>query len=112
MPRNVTEEIRRTLDDKPIVLYLKGTRDVPTCGYSAVVVDILARLETEYEAIDVSGDAELREGVQAYAGWPSFPQLFVRGRLLGGADLIRELDRTGELKGLMAAPSEAPAPSA
>ena len=112
MPRNVSEEIRRTLDEKAIVLFMKGTREVPSCGYSAVVVEILTRLGTEYEAIDVSRDAELREGVEAYAGWPSFPQLFVRGHLLGGVDLVRELDRTGELQGLLAAPVVAAPPSA
>jgi len=106
MPSPVAELIRRLLDEHRIVLFMKGSRFVPSCGYSAAMVEILARAGADYHDVDVSTDRALCEGVEAYRGWPSFPQLFVTGELVGGIDLVRELERSGELGAVLARPAE------
>jgi monothiol glutaredoxin len=99
---NVTESIRRTIADNPVVLYMKGTRDAPQCGFSARVVQILDGLLPEYRTIDVLSDAAVREGIKQFSSWPTVPQLFVNGEFIGGADIVAALSESGELKDKLA----------
>lgn len=80
-----------------VVLFMKGTRAAPQCGFSAQVVEILDQYLPEYATVNVLADAGIRDGVKEYAQWPTIPQLFVDGEFVGGCDIVRELDSNGEL---------------
>jgi monothiol glutaredoxin len=81
----------------PVVLFMKGTRDGPQCGFSATVVGILDRILPDYETVDVLIDPEVREGIKALSQWPTIPQLYVRGEFVGGCDIVQEMFEKGEL---------------
>ncbi len=89
-----------------VVLFMKGTRGAPRCGFSASVVDVLDGLLDDYVTVDVLSDASVREGVKAYSGWPTLPQLFVDQKLVGGADIVREMRESGELEALLGVRAE------
>ena len=93
------EEIVRA---NPVVLFMKGTRQFPQCGFSAAVVGALQDLGTEFEDIDVLADDGLRDGIKAYSDWPTIPQLYVNGAFVGGCDIVREMYEAGELQDLLA----------
>ena len=90
--------IQGLLDAHPIVLFMKGTKSFPQCGFSATVVEVLKRVEADYHAVNILADAELRQGMKDYANWPTFPQLYVGGRLVGGCDIVRDMFQAGELQ--------------
>jgi monothiol glutaredoxin len=81
-----------------VVLFMKGNRRMPQCGFSATVVQILDHLIPEYTTVDVLQDPEVREGIKAYTQWPTIPQLYVKGEFVGGCDIVREMFQTGELQ--------------
>lgn len=91
-------QIEKTIRENPVVLYMKGTRGQPRCGFSAQVVTTLDALLPEYVTVDVLADPELREGIKEYSSWPTIPQLYVRGEFVGGADIVAALDVSGELR--------------
>ena len=84
-----------------VLLFMKGTRDMPQCGFSARVVDILDRLIPEYHTVDVLSDPEIREGIKAFSDWPTIPQLYVKGEFQGGCDIVTEMYEAGELHELL-----------
>lgn len=90
-------EIEALVQDTEVVLFMKGTRARPQCGFSASVVDILDEYLDDYTTVDVLADAELREAIKAFSEWPTLPQLYVRGKFVGGADIVKELQAAGEL---------------
>ncbi|RME77396.1 Grx4 family monothiol glutaredoxin [Candidatus Woesearchaeota archaeon] len=92
------EKIETILKENDIVLFMKGTRLFPQCGFSANVVEILDALNIDYKEVNILADPELREDLKEYANWPTYPQLWVKGELIGGCDIIEELARRGELK--------------
>lgn len=94
----------------PVVLFMKGTRRAPQCGFSAQVVQILDELLPEYETVDVLSSAELRDGIKEFSQWPTIPQLFVNGEFVGGCDIVRALRESGELQQLLSKPGVAPPP--
>lgn len=97
-----------------VVLFMKGTRRAPACGFSAGVVQVLDELVPEYETVNVLEDPSLREGIKEFSEWPTIPQLYVAGQFVGGADIVRDLAASGELAQMLAgapAPAEVPAPS-
>ena len=96
----VFQRIREEISDESIVLFMKGTPVFPQCGFSAAVVDILTRLGVKFKGIDVLTDPSLREGIKAFSSWPTIPQLYVKGELVGGSDIVREMFQSGELKEL------------
>jgi monothiol glutaredoxin len=91
-------QIEKTIKENPVVLYMKGTRAQPRCGFSAQVVGTLDQLLPEYVTVDVLADPALREGIKEYSSWPTIPQLYVRGEFIGGSDIVAALDVSGELK--------------
>src|SRR3954447_14937435 len=93
----------------PVVLFMKGTRRAPQCGFSAQVVQILDELVPEYETVDVLSSSELRDGIKEFSQWPTIPQLFVNGEFIGGCDIVRALQESGELQQLLSKPGT-PAP--
>jgi monothiol glutaredoxin len=94
---DVTERIRSTLDAHPMVLFMKGTPEYPMCGYSARSVEALQEAGAQFHAVNVLEDPELRAALPRYADWPTFPQFFVNGELIGGCDITVELLHSGEL---------------
>ena len=98
----IQKRIHEQLTSNPVVLYMKGTPQFPRCGFSAGAVQILkVCCVADFFAVDVLADEDLRQGVKDYASWPTFPQLFVKGELIGGADIMREMSENGELQQLL-----------
>ena len=95
------ETIRREIADHSVVLFMKGTPVSPQCGFSATVVDILSDLGVKFKAVDVLRDPEMREGIKEFSNWPTIPQLYVAGELVGGCDILQEMHKTGELAQLL-----------
>lgn len=97
----LSEDTRRQIDSviqsNRIVLFMKGNRRQPQCGFSATVIQILEELGPEYETVDVLADPAIRDGIKTYSSWPTIPQLYVGGEFLGGCDIVRELYGSGEL---------------
>jgi monothiol glutaredoxin len=98
---DVKDKIREQVTGHPVVLYMKGTPQFPMCGFSATATEILKRSGvTDYLAVNVLDDADIRQGIKEYANWPTIPQLYVNGEFVGGCDIMREMYQTGELKQL------------
>lgn len=91
------QRIQEIVDSEPVVLFMKGHRDAPRCGFSATVCQILDRLIPDYATVDVLEDPELRDGVKHYSSWPTIPQLYVRGSFVGGCDIVQEMLEEGTL---------------
>ena len=92
------ETIRETVSGHDVVLFMKGTADRPQCGFSNMVVQILDHMGVDYFDVNVLADENLRQGVKAFASWPTIPQLYVKGEFVGGCDIVREMFESGELK--------------
>jgi monothiol glutaredoxin len=99
------QRIESLLQAHPVVLFMKGTPDAPRCGFSAKAVGALAGLIDRYESVDVLSDPEIREGIKAYGSWPTIPQLYVKGELVGGSDIIEAMLNSGELHALLGRPA-------
>ncbi len=93
--------IASTIGSDRVVLFMKGNRSVPQCGFSATLVQILDTLVPDYTTVDVLADPEVREGIKEYSSWPTVPQLYVSGEFVGGCDIVRELFASGELEKLL-----------
>ncbi|MDP3747212.1 MAG: Grx4 family monothiol glutaredoxin [Phenylobacterium sp.] len=93
--------IAKTVAENPVVLFMKGVPEQPRCGFSALVVQILDHLGADFIGVDVLQDDSLRDGIKTFTDWPTIPQLYVKGEFVGGADIIREMFQSGELKPLL-----------
>ena len=99
---NVQEKIHAQVNANAVVLYMKGTPQFPQCGFSGATVQMLQACGVrDFAAVDVLADPAIRAGIKAYANWPTIPQLYVNGELVGGADIVRELYELGELQPLV-----------
>jgi len=92
------ERIDGLVKGHPVMLFMKGNRQRPQCGFSATVVQILDSLLPEYQTVDVLADPEIREGIKEYSSWPTVPQLYVSGEFQGGCDIVIEMYQNGELQ--------------
>ena len=96
------DQVQNWIDEQvktnDVVLFMKGTKDFPQCGFSGRVAQILSYLGLNYKDINVLDDMSVREGVKAYTNWPTIPQLYVKGEFVGGADIITEMFQSGELE--------------
>ena len=97
----VHDFIAKAVADHPVVLFMKGVPEEPRCGFSSVVVQILDHLGADFVGVDVLQSEPLREGIKTFTDWPTIPQLYVKGEFVGGADIIREMFESGELKTLL-----------
>lgn len=95
------DRIRQTIADNDVVLFMKGTKTMPQCGFSAQVAQILSHLGVPYKDINVLEDMAIREGIKTYTNWPTIPQLYVKGEFVGGCDIVREMFQAGELHALI-----------
>ncbi len=99
---SVNERIRTTLENNDIVLFMKGTPEFPQCGFSGRSIQLLNACGAKFASVVVLADAEIREGIMRYANWPTIPQLYVKGELIGGSDILLELYKSGRLQELVA----------
>jgi len=97
----VREKIGGLISSGDVVLFMKGSRMMPQCGFSAQVVQILSGLLPKYKTVNVLQDPEIREGIKVFSNWPTIPQLYVRGEFVGGCDIVRDMNASGELKKLL-----------
>ena len=104
--------IEEVITSDRVVLFMKGSRNFPQCGFSATVTQILNKLVPQYKTVNVLTDPDLREGIKAFSEWPTIPQLYVDGKFVGGCDIVRELFQSGELQGLLGVEQPAAAPAA
>ncbi|MBW4093558.1 MAG: Grx4 family monothiol glutaredoxin [Proteobacteria bacterium] len=97
----VFARIQSEITDNAVMLYMKGTALFPQCGFSARVVQILSHLNVPFRTANVLEDAELRDGIKQFSNWPTIPQLYVKGELVGGCDIVTEMFQSGELESLL-----------
>lgn len=97
---DVFERIKSTMESHPVVLYMKGTPQFPMCGFSSRSVQALKAVGAEFHSVNVLEDPEIRANLPRYSNWPTFPQLFINGELIGGCDILLELHESGELERL------------
>lgn len=112
METTVRERIQSQVESDAVVLFMKGTREMPQCGFSATVIQILDSLLDNYTTINVLADAEVRQGIKDFSDWPTIPQLYVKGEFLGGCDIVKDMYANGQLEtalGVAAKPVEPPA---
>ena len=95
---DINEWIESVVKDNDVVLFMKGTPEQPQCGFSSRVVQILGHMQVPYQGVNVLENETLREGIKAYANWPTIPQLYIKGEFVGGCDIITEMFQNGELK--------------
>lgn len=99
---DVNERIKSQLSSNPVLLYMKGTPDFPQCGFSAAAVRALHAAGADFSHVNIFEDPELREALKQHSNWPTYPQLYVNGELIGGSDIILEMYNNGELQKLVA----------
>ena len=96
------DTIRKTVTSNPVVLFMKGSPQMPMCGFSATATQLLRSCGVEnFVTVDVLQDPEIRQGIKQYANWPTIPQLYVNGELVGGSDIMKEMYQSGELQKLL-----------
>lgn len=100
---SVIEKIQDQLSGNAVVLYMKGTPDFPQCGFSGQAVQVLQACNADYASYNIFEDPELREALKQYSNWPTYPQLYINGELVGGCDIIVDLYNKGELQSMLAA---------
>lgn len=96
----IQEKIKQQIESNDVILYMKGTKDFPQCGFSSVVAQVLSRLGVPFTDVNVLEDMDIREGIKVYSDWPTIPQLYVKGEFIGGCDIVREMYESGELETL------------
>jgi monothiol glutaredoxin len=96
------ETIRKTVTDNDVVLFMKGTKMMPQCGFSSRVAGVLNYMGVEFADVNVLADEEVRQGIKDYSDWPTIPQLYVKGEFVGGCDIVTEMTLSGELDTLFA----------
>jgi monothiol glutaredoxin len=98
---NINEKIKDIISKNDVVLFMKGTPDMPQCGFSMTVTNILKQLKVKFNGIDVLADPEVRQGIKDFSNWPTVPQLYVKGEFIGGCDIAKEMYEKGELQKLL-----------
>ena len=98
---DINERIEEQLESNQVMLYMKGSPDFPQCGFSGQTVAALKAIGTPFAYVNIFEDPEIREGLKQYSNWPTFPQLYVKGELIGGCDIVIEMFESGELQKLL-----------
>ena len=94
---DTNEKIKKIIKENKVCLFMKGTPDMPQCGFSMTVSNILKHLKIEFKGINVLDDEDLRQGIKDYSDWPTIPQLYVKNEFIGGCDIVKEMYESGEL---------------
>ena len=98
---DVVDQIKNAVEENPVVIFMKGTPDFPQCGFSMQTVQALKACDIEFAYVDVIANPEIRAALPGYSSWPTFPQLFVNGELIGGCDITLDLFKKGELQNIL-----------
>ena len=98
---NPIDQIRETVQGNDVVLYMKGTKSMPQCGFSSRVAGVLNYMGVDFVDVNVLADADVRQGIKDYSDWPTIPQLYVKGEFVGGCDIVTEMTLSGELDQLL-----------
>lgn len=101
MRDEIRKQIDETIQGNQVVLFMKGSKMFPQCGFSARVVQVLKTVGVDFKDVNVLADAEIREGIKEYSSWPTIPQLYVKGNFVGGCDIVTEMYQTGELQKML-----------
>jgi monothiol glutaredoxin len=99
--QDVQDWLRKTIAQNDVVLFMKGNKAMPQCGFSSQVAHILGLLGVSYHYVNVLQDMSIRDGIKAFSNWPTIPQLYVKGEFVGGCDIVREMAEAGELQQLL-----------
>ena len=98
---DINERIKELVEKNNVFLFMKGTPEIPQCGFSLAVANVLKHLNIKFESINVLENEEIRQGIKTYSDWPTIPQLYVKGKFVGGSDIVKEMFEKGELKTLL-----------
>ena len=98
MSETVDNKIKQLITNHEVCLFMKGTPEVPQCGFSLAVSNVLKHLNVKFHGINVLDDQEIREGIKIFSDWPTIPQLYVKGEFIGGCDIVKEMFEKGELQ--------------
>jgi len=98
---SIQEKIKQQITENNVILYMKGNAELPMCGFSARAVNILKSCGAKFATVDVLQDDEIRQGIKAFANWPTIPQLYIKGEFVGGTDIIAEMFEAGELQDML-----------
>ena len=99
--QEIHDWIGKTLTTNDVVLFMKGSHQMPQCGFSGLVVQVLDHIGVDFKDINVLEDMGIREGIKTFSDWPTIPQLYVKGEFVGGADIVKEMYQAGELQQMM-----------
>ena len=95
---DIMEQIKNTVEENPVVIFMKGTPDFPQCGFSMRTAEALKACNVEFNYVDVLAQPKMRASLPQYSNWPTFPQVFIKGELIGGCDIVMDLFQKGELQ--------------
>lgn len=98
---DIFNKIEKIISENSVVLFMKGSKDFPQCGFSAMTSHILNTLNIDFLDVDVLKDLEIRQGIKDFSDWPTIPQLYVKGEFIGGCDIVKEMFESGELQELL-----------
>ena len=101
MNEKIKQKINDLLKKNEVCLFMKGTPEVPQCGFSLAVANVLKHLEVKFEGINILDDTDIREGIKEYSDWPTIPQLYVKKKFVGGCDIVKEMFEKGELQKIL-----------
>ena len=101
MSEDVIAQVKQEIESNKVVIYMKGTPEAPQCGFSAATVEIFKGSQKPFKTVDILANPEIRQKLPQYSNWPTFPQVFIGGKLVGGCDIIHELRDSGELSKLL-----------
>ena len=101
MDQNTNKKIKDELNKNEVCLFMKGTPEVPQCGFSSAVANVLKHLEVNFKGINILEDTDLREGIKEFSNWPTIPQLYIKGEFIGGCDIVKEMYEKGELQKIL-----------
>jgi len=107
MDEETRQRIQSVIDENQVVVFMKGSKNFPQCGFSATVVEVMKRLNVDFHDINVLADPAIREGVKEFTQWPTIPQVYVKGKFIGGCDIVREMYSNGELAAMLNATESA-----
>ena len=101
MDQNTNNKIKDELNKHEVCLFMKGTPEVPQCGFSLAVSNVLKHLEVNFQGINVLENTNLREGIKEFSNWPTIPQLYIKGKFVGGCDIVKEMFEKGEIQNML-----------
>jgi len=101
MSDDLLDQIKKEIASNPIVIFTKGTKEMPMCGFSARTIEVFKELGKPFKTIDILPDPRLRQTLSAYSNWPTIPQVFIKGKFIGGCDIVTEMYQKGELQALV-----------